>query len=393
MKIRLAGEVYSYVPNKCLAWPDSTDKIVLEELLDTENPYEAAFKRLRELHPKLKSEAIRKRLQPSVREHDSIWATSSFWKRELDIVLIGGVLGGFDARRAAVERIHKLWPRLDLEMLQGHLEALADHGTPAWSKPDFWEGTLRQILLEGVVGGIEAERKAMTKILRLYPDLRSGVVAAQLRRVRDAHRRAESHYDPRFLWTKQLVNQLREDCKLMGTPAAVDHMQARTGWPTEVVWRKAQQLVDSDQGKRQTTGWAASEQRYLIEHAGHMSTRNMAQELQRSVESVACKMKRLGLTTAREEGFTISNLATDWHVRRATVRGWISLGWLKRGRDGRIPERVVRSFCKKHRDELNWTRLEAHTRAWVLEFCHQEEEPAEVGGLAENQRRSGPSLV
>ena len=55
----------------------------------------------------------------------------------------------------------------------------------------------------------------------------------------------------------------------------------------------------------------------------------MARELRRSVDSVTCKMKRLGLATGREEGFTISKLGAEWHVRRAKIRHWIILNWMK----------------------------------------------------------------
>jgi hypothetical protein len=367
---------------KDLAWPERVEGILLEGLLETETAYEQAFERLRKLHPKLKPEAVGKLLRPRPREHGPLWVMASFWEQELDSALVGGILGGAAGRRAAIDRIHEVWPKLDPQMLQRRLEALAEHGTPLWARGDFWNGKLRDILLEGVDGGKEAERKAVDKILRLHPELRPGVVMAQLRRVQDERRKAEGRRGKRFPWTKDLLDLLREACETAGVPAAVDRMQSRTGWPRDVILRKARQILDIEATRRHQSAWAASEKRYLIENANHKSTRAMARELHRSVASVTCKMKRLGLSTAREEGFTISKLAAEWHVRRAVIRQWITLNWLKRGKDGRIPERAVRSFCRKHRDELSWNKLEVHTRVWVLEFSSAEEDAEEESSAA-----------
>jgi hypothetical protein len=362
---------------KNLAWPEWADQVLIEGLLEGETAYERAVEQMRNLHPKLKTDAIRKRLRTKPLEDRTIWTTVDFWRQELDFALIGGILAGAHGKNAVIDRIRKLWPRLDSKMLQERLEALADYGTPLWAKPEFWTGALKELLLEGARGGLTAERKAIGKILHLHPELRPRVVAAQLRRVRDELRRSEGRLHQKFPWTDSLLDQFREAYQISGLTAAVSLIQTETGWPRDVVLRKAHQFGIAPATPRLWSQWTASESRYVIEHANHMSTRAMAKELRRSVDSVCCKMKRLGLGTGREEGFTISKLGTEWHVRRAKIRQWIALNWLKRGKDGRIPERSVRSFCKEHRDELDWEKLESYTRAWVLEFCGAEDEPEE----------------
>ena len=351
-----------------LDWPDGTDEILLEGLADTQTAFDQAHDRMCLLHPRLKRQAIGRRLRAKPQEEGLTWTTALFWKQEIDFTLIGGILAGAQGKEAAIRTVQKLWPRLALEVLRQRLEALADQGTPSWAKPPFWKGPLKDILQQGVKGGIEAERRAINKVLRLYPELRPGVVMAQLRRVRFEIQRAKGRQRRRFLWTDELLHELKEACDALGVTGGVTQIQERTGWPRDAILRKAHLTLELPWATRSIKAWSASERRYVIENAGHVSVPAMAKELSRSVESIACKMKYLGLSTAREEGFTISKLAAEWHVRRATIRQWIALGWMKRGKDGRVPERSVRSFCRQYADKLNWDKMETHVRAWVLEF-------------------------
>ncbi len=370
--------------NGRIDWPPGTDEILLEGLTGQETAYELAKDRLRKLHPRLKPQAVAKRLQGKTRGEIPSWTSVEFWKQEIDCTLIGGILGGTQGKEAVLRTVGSLWPGLELETLRLRLELLADHGTPVWAKTEFWNGALNEILTEGVRGGIEKERRAVDKILRLYPEIRQGVVMAQLRRVRAEVQRAQGRRRDKFPWTVDLLRQLKESCDEVGVVAAVTAMHARTGWPRDAILRQAHLVLQIPPKSKLAAAWSASERRYIIEHAGHLSASVMAKELNRSVESIVCKMKHLGLSTARDEGFTISKLAAEWHVRRATISQWIRTGWMKRGKDGRVPERSVRLFCRQHKDELNWERLEPYTRAWVLEFAGEEEEveDEEASGLA-----------
>jgi len=367
-----------------LDWPPGTDEILLEGLTDPQTAYELAKERMRRLHPRLKPQAITKRLQGKAREEVRPWMSVAFWKQEIDCSLTGGILGGAHGKEAVLRTARSLWPRLESETLHMRLEALADHGTPVWAKPEFWSGVVNDILIEGVKGGVEKERRAVNKILRLYPELRPGVVMAQLRRVRAEIQRSHGRRRQRFPWTPGLLQQLKDACAETGVSAAVTLMHETTGWPRDAILRRAHLVLQVPSKAKTSMAWSASERRYVVEHAGHLSASVMAKELSRSVESVVCKMKHLGLSIARDEGFTISKLAAEWHVRRATISQWIRDGWMKRGKDGRVPERSVRSFCRLHKDELNWERLEPYTRAWVLEFAGGSEdlEDEEAAGVA-----------
>jgi hypothetical protein len=358
-------------------WPPGTDEILLEGLSHQPTAYDLARERMRKLHPRLKPQAIVKRLQGKAREQEMPWTSAAFWKQEIDCSLTGGILGGTLGREAVLRTIASLWPDLELQSLRRRLEALADHGTPVWAKAEFWIGALNEILIDGVRGGVEKERRAVGKILRLYPEIRQGVVMAQLRRVRAELHRSQGRQRHRFPWTGDLLRQLKDSCSEAGVSAAVTQMQEKTGWPRDAILRRVHLILQIPSKSKSSTVWSASERRYIIEHAGHLSAVVMAKELNRSVESVVCKMKHLGLSTARDEGFTVSKLAAEWHVRRATISQWIRAGWMKRGKDGRVPERSVRSFCRQHKNELNWERMEPYTRAWVLEFAGGPEETEE----------------
>ena len=367
-----------------LDWPPGTDEILLEGITDQQTAYQLAKERMHRLHPRLKPQAIKQRLQRKTREEVPPWTSAAFWKQEIDCSLTGGVLGGTQGKETVLRTVGTLWPRLELETLRLRLEALADHGTPVWAKPAFWSGILNDILIEGVKGGVEKERRAVNKILRLYPDLRPGVVMAQLRRVRAEIQRAQGRRRQRFPWTPGLLQELKAACDEKGVNDVVTLMHERTGWPRDAILRRVHLLLRVPSKARASTAWSASDRRYVVEHAGHLSASVMAKELSRSVESVVCKMKHLGLSIARDEGFTVSKLGAEWHVRRATISQWIRDGWMKRGKDGRIPERSVRSFCRLHKDELNWERLEPYTREWVLEFAGRSEEieDEEAAGVA-----------
>lgn len=368
-----------------LDWPPGTDEILLEGFTDLQSAFDLARERLRRLHPRLKPQAITKRLQGKTREEVPPWTKVAFWKQEIDCSLTGGILAGIQGKEAVLQTIQTLWPRLKLEVLRLRMEALADYGTPVWAKAEFWGGGLNEILIGGINGGIEKERRAVNKILRLYPELRPGVVMAQLRRVRAEVLRSQGRKQERFPWTPDLLGQLKDACDGAGVTAAVTLMQRSTGWPRDAILRRDHRVLQVPSKVKTSIPWSASERRYVIEHAGHLSASVMAKELSRSVESVVCKMKHLGLSTARDEGFTISKLAAEWHVRRATISEWVRVGLMRRGKDGRIPERSVRSFCRHHKDELKWERLEPHTRAWVIEFAGasdevDDEEAAEITG-------------
>ena len=79
---------------KTLVWPEWADRILIEGLLEGETASERAVELMRKLHPKLKTDAIRKRLRVKSFEDRMIWTTAAFWRQELDFALIGGILGG-----------------------------------------------------------------------------------------------------------------------------------------------------------------------------------------------------------------------------------------------------------------------------------------------------------
>ena len=80
---------------------------------------------------------------------------------------------------------------------------------PEWLRDEFWS-ELDPILERGVKSGRGAERQAVSKVLRLRPDLRLGVIWARVRRIRQRFMRRNGHgRGVRYAWTPVLDGKLQ----------------------------------------------------------------------------------------------------------------------------------------------------------------------------------------
>jgi len=73
----------------------------------------------------------------------------------------------------------------------------------------------------------------------------------------------------------------------------------------------------------------------------------------------------------------------DLHVRPSTIRSWIKEKWLKRGRRGRVKERVLITFFRKHGQELKQNELEPHVQAWILDCVRPKRKRKEARAAAD----------
>src|SRR5205823_1743636 len=96
----------------------------------------------------------------------------------------------------------------------------------------------------------------------------------------------------RFPWTSELDELLRERLKESGVTEAVSQLQQRTGWPRDVIIRRAHRL-GVPTCPREHRAWTAADTNYLIQSVGHASVKVMAQELggrrPRTGEIEACR--------------------------------------------------------------------------------------------------------
>lgn len=326
-----------------------------------------AFERLRTLYPKLKPKAINERLVDGtpVGRYPS-WLTTDFWNEEIDFVLLVGMQGGKAGRDQAIERIRSVWPAIDREALRQRMEKLATAALPAYLQEKFWTPEMDRILIAGLQDGTQGQQASINKILRMHPGLRVALVRNRLRQLARRISREQTHRGIAFPWTPELDVHLMEAYTNGGLPAAVREVQQETGWPRHVICRRAHRLGIPPREHHEQS-WTAADRKYVIEHVNHQAIENIAKALDRSVKSVRRKIEEMGLSGRNEEDYNIKRLASDLHVRPATIRNWIEQNQLKRGRRGCIKERELAIFFRNHWQELRWNDLEPHIQAFILD--------------------------
>ena len=286
---------------------------------------------------------------------------------ELHKILLAGIHGGWEGQRKAIERVRQIRPSLSAEEIDGYMQALAAAGLPPWLKREFWTAAMDQVLITGIRGGVSAERKAITKILKLHPELRPEVAWSRLRHLRKVKREKGRRGVP-FEWTPEMDSILEASLQSGDVDHAVSQLQQTTGYPRDAILRHAHKLGVDKRGVPPSRPWSDGEKRFLVESVQHLPVKTIARELRRTEKAVWRKVGELGLSAKCVEGYTIVEVMKKLHVWHARLRRWIEAGWVKVGRNGRITERSLRSFLHEHGDELNWDLFDSEAREWLLEF-------------------------
>jgi transposase-like protein len=99
----------------------------------------------------------------------------------------------------------------------------------------------------------------------------------------------------------------------------------------------------------------------------HVPVSAIAKALHRSVKSVQRKVEAEGYKVRLEDDYTVSRLARELHVRPQRNRQWIQEGTLKRGRNQRIKESVLRQFLKQHGHLFDPAAVEPEVRLLLIE--------------------------
>jgi hypothetical protein len=286
---------------------------------------------------------------------------------ELHKILLAGIHAGWEGQRKAIERVRQIRPNLSAEEIDGCMQALAADGLPPWLKREFWTAEMDQVLVTGIRGGVSAERKAITKILKLHPELRPEVAWSRLRHLRRA-KRENGHRGVPFEWTSEMDSILAAGLQSGEADLAVSRVQETTGYPRDAILRHAHKLGVDKQSVPLSRPWSDGEKRFLVESVQHLPVKTIARELHRTEKAVWRKVGELGLSAKCVEGYTVVEVMRMLHVWHARLKRWIGAGWVKVGRNGRITERSLRSFLHEHRDELNWDSFDSEARQWLLEF-------------------------
>jgi transposase-like protein len=93
----------------------------------------------------------------------------------------------------------------------------------------------------------------------------------------------------------------------------------------------------------------------------------IAKALHRSEKSVRRKVETEGYTVRFEDDYSVSRLARELHVRPERIRQWIETGQLKRGRNQRVKESLLRQFLKEHSNSFELNIMEPEIRLLLLE--------------------------
>ena len=348
-----------------------------------------ALERIRALHPQLKTNALQKKLAPGSPDGSPCWITVEFWLDEIDSVLLEGIFSGRAGQTEAIKRLCTTWGKLNSKELGYRMEELATQGLPPFLQDDFWQEDLDALLLDGIAAGGQRTRRAVDKVLRLKPDLRIEVIWARVRRLRKQRGKDGRRGFP-FPWTSELDQQLLMRCAEAGLGIGVSELQQRTGWPRSAILRRAHKLGIEVQELPERREWTAADKNFLVQSIRHVPVTVIARELDRTENSVWCKIWEEGLRARYEEDYSQRELCRRLHVRPPTIRRWIESEWLKLGRNGRIKDRSLVPFLREHADELDWERVD---RAWVRQVAGSEDENGEAGSATKQRAPAQPDAI
>ncbi len=373
-------------------WLPGAEIILLKEIMgpgSEDLDRNRAERVMRVLHPRLKPNAIQRRLAPLAPDSSPQWRTVEFWLREIDFVLLEGIHSGRHGQSEVIERICRTWAELDAKMLKQRMEELAHRGLPKFLQEDFWqEEGIDPVLLAGLKAGGQALRHAVGKVQSMQRDLRVEVIWARVRRLRKQSRK-KSRRGLRCAWTKELDQQLFARSAGLGLSAAVSEIRGKTGWSRAAIVRRAHKLGVATGERGERSPWTEADRNFLAQSIRHVPVKAIARELGRTENAVWCKIWEEGLRAAYEEDYSQRELCRRLHVRAPSVRGWIEKGWLKLGRNDRVKDRSLKAFFQEHGNKLNWERVD---RAWIDEVIGNadSEESGEEQAMEHGQSRPTP---
>ena len=348
-------------------WLPDSQAILMNELL-TAGSEDSAHSRseelIRALHPKMKAAAIEAKLTGNTPDGSPPWLTAAFWIREIDLVLLEGIHNGRHGQGNVIARLCDTWPQLDANVLKERMEGLANRGLPNFLHDEFWrEEGIDPILMAGLKAGGQAIFLAVGKVERMYRDLRVEVIWARVQRLRKQSSRKRGK-GARCTWTKEQEQELQARCADAGLSVAVTEICKKTGWSWAAVVRRSHALGVPTEVRGQRSPWTEADRNFLVQSIRHVPVKAIARELGRTENAVWCKVWEEGLRARYEADHSQRELCWKLNVRAPVVRGWIAKGWLKLGRNNRVKDRSLKVFFEKHREAINWERVD---RAWIDE--------------------------
>ncbi len=131
---------------------------------------------------------------------------------------------------------------------------------------------------------------------------------------------------PKYVWTPERDQLLRDRYK--GTiKYRAGSIAVQLGWPRWVITRRAAVLGLTQPVERHE--WSAEETEFLKKHAGKRTANWLAKQLHRSMTSVVLKLKRLKISRAFRDGYTLRRLEACFGSDHRIIQGWIQDGKLR----------------------------------------------------------------
>lgn len=121
-----------------------------------------------------------------------------------------------------------------------------------------------------------------------------------------------------------------------------------------VAWKAGQLGVRMDN----RNPWTDREKTFVREHAGAVTAKEIARILGRSNDSVITQMERMELSRRVSDGYALTQICEVFGVSFSLATKWVERGWLRIGKNGRIPETSVMRLLKTQPQSYDLRRVD-----------------------------------
>jgi len=130
----------------------------------------------------------------------------------------------------------------------------------------------------------------------------------------------------KYVWTpgRDAIMRREYDPRVRGR---AQEIADKFGWPDWAIKKRAIYLGLTHTEDRRK--WTEEEERFLLLHAGHRHVHWMAKQLNRTETSVVVKLKRLKISRAMREGYTLRELELCFGTDHRVIDRWRREGKLR----------------------------------------------------------------
>ena len=132
----------------------------------------------------------------------------------------------------------------------------------------------------------------------------------------------------KYVWTdeKDALLRQRYDGKVPNRSKAI---ASQLGWPCWVIRKRAAALGLCTPWPADRKDWTREEEAFLEQHAGTRHVNWLRRKLNRSLTSVVLKIKRMGFSRSRSDGYSLRDLEACFGIDHHGIERWVREGKLK----------------------------------------------------------------